>query len=57
MEQSNLIPFFVYDKDKKEAYFIVLNPKTKIRGIRHGRKTAAVQKSALEWTSRPTMGA
>ena len=59
MGSETAIPFFVYNKYKKEAYLIVLNPlKTKLSGgVNNVSEQRIIQESKLSWSSRSAVGA
>ena len=51
-----LIPFFIYDKNQNEAFFIVLESKQYIKGVNEYGERSTVQESAVRWSSRPSLG-
>lgn len=57
------IPFFVYDKYSKEAYFMVFDTNTHKKNINIARENHAskqrtnIQASELSWTPRSALGA
>lgn len=57
------IPFFVYDKYSKEAYFMVFETNTDKKNTNIARENHAskqrtsIQTSELSWTSRTALGA
>ena len=60
MKSEGLVPFFVYDKNKREAYLIVLTSKNKqLYGeVDYNGKRTGFQEGPIEWwSSRSTLGA
>ena len=62
MAKELAIPFFVYKKQQKEAYFIVINTSKNakiknIKGVSYDGDEGIVQEGKFAWPSRYTLGA
>ena len=61
MADDFAIPFFIYNKQKKEAYFLVLDSsrsakRKQVGGVNYGEQRV-IQEDELGWSSRSALGA